>query len=235
MKMPEHYRKLASYRNQRVSRFVKPLAKIHVSCHKMPHRFCIVSDLDHTMVDHTDPQYKSLLKFNSVWSSKFRHDSFLVFSTGRSLKSYTLLREDAPLLTPDLLICSVGTEIYHKTDSGGLEIDKEWFEELEKGWNREKIAQTVSNNFGQLEPQGESEQRPHKVSYHLFSDQVTKSDYIQQLRGTLSAEGLKVKVVHSGGSDVDVLPACASKGLALQFLQVFSTGSSEAVQQQYRL
>jgi hydroxymethylpyrimidine pyrophosphatase-like HAD family hydrolase len=114
----------------------------------------------------------------------------------------------------------VGTEIYHKTESDSLEIDQEWFAELEKGWDREKIVQIVSKSFADFQAQGESEQRPHKVSYHLFSDRVAKSEYVQQLRDKFVAEGLMVKVVHSGGSDVDVLPACASKGLALQFLQV---------------
>lgn len=185
----------------------------------MPHRFCIVSDLDHTMVDHTDPQYASLLEFNRIWSAKFRHDSYLVFSTGRSLTSYLELRKDAPLLTPDLLICSVGTEIYQKTDAG-LEVDEEWNAELDKGWSRDKIVATAKAHFSELQPQADSEQRPHKVSYHLHSDAVPKSEYVQQLREKLAEQGLDVKVVHSGGSDVDVLPHCASKGLALQFLQV---------------
>jgi hydroxymethylpyrimidine pyrophosphatase-like HAD family hydrolase len=82
----------------------------------MKPRFCIVSDLDHTMVDHHDTQFTSLLGFNRMWASKFAHDSLLVFSTGRSLELYKQLRTEAPMLTPDLLICSVGTEIYHTRD-----------------------------------------------------------------------------------------------------------------------
>jgi sucrose-6-phosphatase len=194
------------------------------------HRFCIVSDLDHTMVEHSDPSYTSLLDFNRLWSSKFRHDSYLVFSTGRSLTSYQKLRMDAPLLTPDLLICSVGTEIYQKTASG-LEIDAEWYAELDMGWNRKDIVRLVSAKFDDMKPQADSEQRPHKVSYHLNSDRVPKKQYVQQLRAALSNAGLAVKVVHSGGSDVDVLPACASKGLALQFLQA----RLPKAQKQYRL
>ena len=185
----------------------------------MPHRFCIVSDLDHTMVDHEDPKYKSLLEFNRIWSSKFRHDSYLVFSTGRSHVAYENLRKEAPLLTPDLLICSVGTEIYVRTDSGE-EVDAEWNAELDKGWNRDQIASTVKSDFDKLTPQNDSEQRPHKVSYHLKAEDVDKKAYVQQLRDKLQGAGLKVKVVYSGGIDVDVLPECASKGLALQFLQV---------------
>jgi sucrose-6F-phosphate phosphohydrolase len=184
-------------------------------------RFCIVSDLDHTMVDHTDEKYESLLEFNRIWSSKFRHDSYLVFSTGRSQQKYEELRTEAPLLTPDLLICSVGTEIYLKTPTG-QELDGEWNAELDKGWDRDRIVALVKSDFGDLEPQSDSEQRPHKVSYHLRKGGDGKQAYVQQLREKLKQTGLAVKVVYSGGSDVDVLPECASKGLALQFLQVRS-------------
>jgi sucrose-6-phosphatase len=191
----------------------------HTTSFAMHHRFCIVSDLDHTMVDHEDPKYTSLLDFNRIWSSKFRHDSYLVFSTGRSHVAFENLRKEAPLLTPDLLICSVGTEIYIRTE-GGEEVDAEWNAELDKGWNRDKIVSTVKSEFDKLTPQSDSEQRPHKVSYHLKAEDVDKKAYVQQLRDKLHGSGLKVKVVYSGGIDVDVLPECASKGLALQFLQV---------------
>ena len=182
-------------------------------------RFCIVSDLDHTMVDHQDDRFQSLLAFNRLWSGKFRHDSYLVFSTGRSLVKYDELRDEAPLLTPDLLICSVGTEIYLRTPDG-LQVDEEWNAELDKGWNRDQIVDTVKQSFSKLSPQADTEQRPHKASYSLDGDGINKEEYVQQLRDQLAQAGLKVKVVYSGGSDVDVLPECASKGLALQFLQV---------------
>ena len=185
-------------------------------------RFCIVSDLDHTMVDHHDVNFSSLLEFNKTWVSKFSHDSLLVFSTGRSLVAYMTLRDEAPLLTPDLLICSVGTEIYHTTESGVLELDKEWLGKLDKGWNREIIVAITSDQFKELQPQADSEQRPHKISFHLQKelDRASASACVERLRNELASAKQAVKVVHSGGIDVDILPECASKGLALQFLQV---------------
>ena len=183
-------------------------------------RFCIVSDLDHTMVDHSDHRFPTLIEFNKLWLSKFAHDSYLVFSTGRSLESYTKnLLKTVPLLTPDLLICSVGTEIYQRVDDQ-LELDGEWLAKLDHGWNREKVVAVVSSDFNKLTPQPEQEQRPHKASYHLHKEGIDEQQYIQSLGDRLRQEGLDVKLVYSGGVDVDVLPACASKGLALQFLQV---------------
>lgn len=187
-------------------------------------RFCIVSDLDHTLVDHSDHSFPTLLEFDRLWLSKFAHDSRLVFSTGRSLALYTELRNSAPLLTPDLLICSVGTEIYQDVNDE-LVLDKEWLDVLDQGWDRDKITSLVSGKFPQLKPQADSEQRPHKVSYHLEKGGFDEATFIKDVQSSIEQEGLSVKVVYSGGVDVDVLPEKASKGLALRFLQVWRSTS----------
>lgn len=188
-------------------------------------RFCIVSDLDHTLVDHSDHSYPTLLQFNRLWLSRFTHDSKLVFSTGRSLASYSELRKTVPLLTPDLLICSVGTEIYQDIDDE-LVLDSEWLEVLDQGWDRDKISSLVAKEFPQLTPQEQSEQRPHKVSYHLQKEGLDdEATFIKGVQQSIQQQGLNVKVVYSGGIDVDILPEQASKGLALRFLQVRQTAT----------
>ena len=63
-------------------------------------------------VDHDDEGHKALLEFNALWQSQFAADSLLVFSTGRSRQLYEELRKEAPLLHPNVLVCSVGTEIF---------------------------------------------------------------------------------------------------------------------------
>ena len=43
-------------------------------------------------VDHDDTQHAALTAFNDLWTNKFKEDSLLVFSTGRSHHLYEALR-----------------------------------------------------------------------------------------------------------------------------------------------
>ncbi|KAL3139446.1 hypothetical protein ABBQ38_003776 [Trebouxia sp. C0009 RCD-2024] len=184
------------------------------------YRFILVSDLDWTMVDHDDKENKSLLAFNELWKSHFQQDCLLVFSTGRSLTLYNELREEVPLGNPDVLICSVGTEIFFEkpgTDGAEPQPDKKWTQLLDQGWNRQ-AALDAAAQLPALVPQGESEQRPHKLSYHVKVKGDAAEKVVSELESKLKAAGVTAKVIYSGGADLDILPQHASKGKGLEFL-----------------
>ncbi|MCO5612908.1 hypothetical protein L7F22_067181 [Adiantum nelumboides] len=109
-------------------------------------RLMVVSDLDHTMVDHHDPSNTSILRFNALWAADYYHDSLLVFSTGRSPTLYKQLKSEKPLLTPNIAIMSVGTEIMY---GDNMSPDLGWEHELNQGWNRNVVMQEASK-FPQL-------------------------------------------------------------------------------------
>lgn len=171
----------------------------------------IVTDLDNTLVGDDE----ALLQLNELLD-RYRQTSStkIVYATGRSFTSYQELATTHRLLPPDALIAAVGTEIYVGESS---EPDTAWEQQLSQNWYREKVL-FIANQFADLKPQSQPEQRPFKISYHLSPN--VAAAVIIQLQQLIEQEGLEVEVIYSGNKDLDIVPQGGNKGKAVQFLKL---------------
>lgn len=90
---------------------------------------------------------------------------------------------------------------------------------LNVGWNRDAIA-AISDGFADsLKKQDQTEQRPHKISYHFRSTDTSEhAQVLKQLESRIKASGFSVKVIYASNKCVDILPDRAGKGSAVAWL-----------------
>ncbi len=132
-------------------------------------------------------------------------------ATGRRVDSALKVLKRQGVGEPDLLITCVGSEIYYKKQDI---LDLSWAHHINHRWFPERVVEAMEELPG-ITLQAESEQRAFKVSYDIKgSDAPSKAKIARHLR----ERGLRVNVIHSHGSYVDILPQRASKGLAVRFL-----------------
>lgn len=172
--------------------------------------FLFITDLDNTLVG--DDGAMAVLN-HQLEQHRQQHSTRIVYSTGRSLTSYRQLSREKPLLQPDILICAVGTEIYHQNQESA---DPVWADQLSHHWDRDLVV-SIAAHFADLMPQPDSEQRPFKVSYFLTEQAAV--EVLPQLEHRLQVAGLDTQVIYSGSKDLDILPQQANKGMAMTFVR----------------
>jgi hypothetical protein len=80
---------------------------------------------------------QSLIRFNFV---------------GNNTSFARCLQKKVPLGNPDVLVCSVGTEIFFEATGASPEADEAWAAELDRDWNRPKAIE-IAASFSELSPQ----------------------------------------------------------------------------------
>ncbi len=175
-------------------------------------RFILVTDLDNTLIGDND----ATLNLNEHLL-KVRDRFYLFYATGRSFDSvahlmgfFQLLTHQS-LLTPDYLIASVGTIIYHRSYP-----ELGWQYHIDRNWDRGAIAR-VLENFPALSLQSDREQNPWKLSFNLATDDHHTT--IAAVRNKLLALNLQCQLIFSSKNNLDITPIGANKGLAIKWLQ----------------
>lgn len=130
-------------------------------------------------------------------------------ATGRSLQEADRLLRDWQLPLPEVLITSVGSEIYWRR-GGRLVPDGDYASHIDAGWDGDEIGRRVAGLPG-VEPQPPVEQRRHKRSYFASDPEA-----IAAVADAVAS--LPVRVIHSHERLLDIVPERAGKGNAMAWV-----------------
>jgi sucrose-phosphate synthase len=169
------------------------------------HDRAIFSDLDQSLLG--DPH--SLKHFVELVRSNRKCATFGI-ATGRRLDSALAVMRKYSIPLPDVLLTSLGTEIYYAPQ---LVADSAWSVHVDYHWNPPGVRRVLRELPG-LILQEKREQSRFKVSYHYDPD-IAPS--IEEIYAALRHQELAVNVVHAFGQFLDIIPVRASKGLAIRY------------------
>ncbi|MEJ2530107.1 MAG: HAD family hydrolase, partial [Gammaproteobacteria bacterium] len=170
------------------------------------HDRAIFSDLDQNLLG----DLAALEQFMALIRQNRKCLSFGI-ATGRNLGSALLLIRRNRMPQPDVLITSLGTEIYYAPNLIG---DAAWNLHIDHLWNP-KIIRYLMSELPGLRPQPKVEQSRFKLSYYIDPSIAPGRDEITRL---LHQHEQTANVVFSFGQYLDITPIRASKGLALRWV-----------------
>lgn len=166
----------------------------------------LFSAIDNTLLG--DPE--ALVEFGQVIRRNHRRFLFGI-ATGRRLDSVLKILKANGMVTPDILITSLGTEIYY---SPQLTADIAWTNHIDHLWTPQVLRRLIDELPG-LRLQPKQEQSRFKVSYFHDADSAPS---IEELLTLLRQQELAVDTTLSFGQYLDFTPARASKGKALRYV-----------------
>ena len=166
-------------------------------------RRLVVCDIDGTLTGD-----RAAARRFAGWHAGRGPQTGFAVATGRSVTEARRVLADWDLPLPDLLITSVGTEIWRWSGPGALTLCPRFAAEAEAGWDRAAVAEALVPLA--LAPQAPFEQRRWKLSFLGSPLDARRAEL------ALRAAGLGARVVHSHGRLIDVLPPRAGKAAAVR-------------------
>lgn len=166
----------------------------------------LITDIDNTLIGDENDRLKEL----SAFLRERREQIGFGIATGRTIDSALDILSQHDLPEPDVMITSVGAEIYY---GAARHPDTGWEAHLASHWDREKIRR-VLDELDFLEPQEEATQRPFKISYNMDP----AKDRITEIHHLLQKNRCRYTLVYSHEQFLDILPHRASKGKAIRYL-----------------
>ena len=169
-----------------------------------------MSDIDYTLiVEEGEYDADALNELSARLQSKHPALSFGV-ATGRSLELVKNVLDNYALPMPDIIVSSVGSEIYYGPD---FTPDQGYATHISYRWKPDAIRECLEA-LPFLELQEPDNQRKFKISYYMED----KDGQLQKVHDALSEAKLRYNLIYSHGQFLDILPHRASKGKAIRYL-----------------
>lgn len=167
-------------------------------------RWLLVSDVDDTLLGNNE----ALANLAKAFLANAGH-LVIAYNSSRPCASLRRTLQENPVLpAPHYLIGAMGTEI-QRGESGQPLTD--YTQYLGQNWHRDRIAALIAD-LG-LQPHPDEYQTPLKASY----DAPNQETY-RRVVNRLKEAGLKAKVIYSGETNLDIIPAQAGKGNVIKYL-----------------
>lgn len=168
--------------------------------------YFIIANIDNTLVGDSNEDLSELLR---LLKETHNHVGFGL-ATGRTLESVTALLEKHHVPLPDVLITSVGAEIYYGKN---LHYGRGWETHISAKWKREKIVDLLKD-FAFLKYQKADVQRRFNISYEM----EPAKDRLAMIHERLLWNQCRYNLIYSQDKYLDILPYRASKGKAIRYL-----------------
>ncbi len=168
----------------------------------------LISDIDNTITGDAE----GITLFRTFLDTHHETLGFGI-ATGRSLEAAEEILNELSLPSPDIWVCSVGSEIYY----GKTRIqDKGWAQYIRRRWNRERIVDTLSLIDEITLQEAPGSQRKFKVSYNV--NEPLTDELKQKIHDVLIKAKCPHNAIYSHESFLDILPYRAHKGAAIKYL-----------------
>jgi sucrose-phosphate synthase len=169
----------------------------------------LVTDIDNTLLGDNE----TLAELRRYLAENRETLGFAV-ATGRYLESAQKILEKHGVWPADLLITSVGTEIYYGAE---MVPDKGWASHLGAKWRRDRVVEALEPLDFIYMQTDERTQREYKVSYDL-KEGYPPQDALPAVHHALAGSRVAYNLIFSHGAYIDIVPHRASKGKAVRYI-----------------
>jgi sucrose-phosphate synthase len=169
----------------------------------------IISDLDGTLVEGNKADGLNELK---QWIVDHKEQVVFGVASGRNREFTEQAFADYDLPSPDILICSAGSEIYYTKK---FIPDNGWESHIDYQWKRKELQDELAK-FPGIRLQEPAAQWRFKLSYYV--DDNFSEDDMANLYKFLDDRKLRAKILLTENKYLDLLPFRASKGNAVRYL-----------------